>query len=57
MIINYCKDNDLPMVENIPFDVTAIDAINDNKTIVDFVCQSGDAVEWTFIQTREILYK
>jgi len=45
MIINYYKDNDLPMVENIPFDVTAIDAINDNKTIVDFVCQSGDAVE------------
>jgi MinD superfamily P-loop ATPase len=56
MIIDYCKNNNLPMVENIPFDLKAIDAINDNKTIVDIECQSGNAVKQTFIQAKEILY-
>lgn len=43
-IRTYCIENDIEYVGNIPYDSMAVQAINHNKSIVEFDCESGKAV-------------
>lgn len=54
-IKDYCKQNNLLFVGNIPFDKSAVWAINNNKTIVDIDCPSGAAVRSIFNNVIEFL--
>lgn len=43
-IKSYCQQKGIAFLGQIPFDNNAVKAINENKTIVDIECPSGDAV-------------
>ena len=54
-IENFCDDENLHFVGLIPFDKEAVRAINEGKTIVEFDCPSGKAVQAIYRQTMDLL--
>ncbi len=52
-----CRKYNLPLVGNIPFDPSAIKAINNGLTIVDINCPAGTAVKKVFEQTMSLLFQ
>lgn len=54
-IEKYCEDNNLLMVGRIPFDIEAVKAVNNAKTIVDIDCAAGKAAKLVFKNTMDIL--
>lgn len=51
----YCAQKNLAVLGEIPFDNNAVKAINENKTIIDIDCPSGDAVKFIFDQATKYL--
>ena len=56
-IEEYCEEEGLPFVGKIPFDIQAVRAINDGKTIVDLDCISGNAVKDIYQKTIKQLFE
>ena len=50
-IISYCQKNQLPFVGKIPYDKSAVEAINRGLSIVDIKCSSGEAVKEVYKKT------
>lgn len=57
MIETFCKNRGLPFVGRIPFDASAVRAINSGQTIVDIDCISGDSVREIYQKTMELLFE
>lgn len=55
-IEDYCYRRDIPYVGNIPFDLDAVRAINEGKTIVGIDCPAGQAVKEIYAKTMEIFH-
>ncbi len=55
MIMNMCKEIDLPFVGRVPYDTEAVKAINSGRTIVDVDCVSGEAAKGIFAEVLSIL--
>lgn len=56
-IESFCKDNNIPFAGKIPFDPSAVKAINKGQSIADIDCPSGNAVKDVFEKTMKILYE
>lgn len=54
-IKEFCKDNNVDFVGQIPFDKKAVEAVNNGLTIVDIDCSSGYAVQKIYKETIKIL--
>lgn len=54
-IEQYCLENNIPFVGIIPFDSSAIKAINNGKSIIDIDCVAGVATKDVFNKTMKIL--
>lgn len=54
-IKRYCIENGLEFVGVIPFDKNAVKAINNNKTVVDFECKSGEAIKQIYSKVINII--
>ena len=54
-IEQFCEKQGLPFIGKIPFDSSAVKAINNSQTIVDIDCTSGEAVKEIFHKTMNIL--
>lgn len=50
----YCNDNGIMIVGKIPFDKKAVEAVNNNVSIVDIDCVSGNAVKEVYRKTMSI---
>ncbi len=57
LIKNYCKEQDIPFVGNIPFDKEAVTAINKGKSIIDTKTISGEATKQVYQNTIKILFE
>ena len=57
LIQNYCKEQDIPFVGNIPFDKEAVTAINKGKSIIDTKTISGEATKQVYQNTIKILFE
>ncbi len=55
MIINMCKEINLPFVGRVPYDTEAVKAINNGQTIVDIDCVAGEAAKGIFAEVLDIL--
>ena len=55
-IERYCEEEELPFVGKIPFDKKAVEAINNNKSIVELDCKSGTAVRRIYDKTMKLLF-
>jgi MinD superfamily P-loop ATPase len=55
-IERFCSENGLPFVGKVPFDSSAVRAVNNGKTIVDIDCSSGRAVRAVYDQVKEMLF-
>lgn len=53
-IQDYCHRQGLPVTGRIPYDPQAVEAVNAGKTIVDFDCAAGRAVEEVYKKTMKI---
>jgi MinD superfamily P-loop ATPase containing an inserted ferredoxin domain len=51
----FCRQNQLPLAGQIPFDPEAVKVINTGQTVVDIDCAAGRAVRDLFSQTRLLL--
>ena len=51
----YCIKNDLPFVGRIPYDVCAVKAINEGKSIADTDCISGTAIREVYANTIKLM--
>jgi MinD superfamily P-loop ATPase len=56
-IESFCKENRLSFLGRIPFDVDAVEAINNGRTIVDIDCTSGEAVKAVYDRTLKLLFE
>ena len=54
-IEEFCKEQGLPYIGRIPFDLGAVKAINNGQTIVDIDCTSGVAVKEVYHKTMDLL--
>ena len=54
-IKEYCSNNNIYFVGEIPFDKKAVEAVNSGLTIVDIDCAAGDAVQKVYKETLKIL--
>ncbi len=54
-IETFCQERELPFVGKIPFDTTAVKAINKGQSIVDVDCPAGRAATKVFCETILIL--
>ena len=54
-IEQFCEKQGLPFIGKIPFDSSAVKAINNSQTIVDIDCTSGEAVKEIFHKTMNVL--
>lgn len=52
----FCKDNSLDFVGKIPFDTSAVKAVNNKQTITDIDCISGNAVVDIYSRTMNLLF-
>ncbi|HWQ74589.1 MAG TPA: ATP-binding protein [Syntrophomonas sp.] len=55
-IETFCRQRQLPLAGRIPFDTTAVAAINNGRTIVDLDCAAGRAVTNVFFRTMTTLF-
>ncbi|MEL7649423.1 MAG: ATP-binding protein [Sedimentibacter sp.] len=55
-IESFCKNNSIPFAGRIPFDPSAVKAINNGQSIADMNCPSGNAAKDVFEKTMKILY-
>jgi len=55
-IETFCRQRQLPLAGRIPFDTTAVAAINKGQTIVDLDCAAGRAVTNVFFRTMTTLF-
>lgn len=55
-IKEYCRNNELFFVGEIPFDSKAVTAVNNRQTIVDMDCVSGNAVREVFDATMKLFW-
>ncbi|MGI6688530.1 MAG: ATP-binding protein [Christensenellales bacterium] len=53
----YCQAHGLPFIGKIPFDLNAVKAINNGKTIVDIDCTSGRATREIYHRTMNLLFE
>ena len=51
----YCQTHQVPLVGRIPFDETAVRAVNEGKSIVEYDCASAHAVRDVYKRTMELL--
>jgi MinD superfamily P-loop ATPase len=51
----FCQVNNIPFAGRIPFDASAVTAINNGQTIVDLDCPSGRAVRGVYAKTMDYL--
>ena len=56
-IENYCIQNQLSFVGNIPYDTQAVEAINEGVSIVSKPSAAGEAVKRVYEQTIELLFE
>ena len=56
-IIDYCQAHDIPYVGKIPYDKSAVEAVNNGLTLVDVFCEAGAAVQVVFGNTMEMLLR
>ncbi|WKY47541.1 ATP-binding protein [Eubacteriaceae bacterium ES3] len=56
-IKDYCRQEELSFMGEIPYDQCAVQAVNDGKTVVDKECPAGFAVRDVFNQTLKVLYQ
>ncbi|MDD4401366.1 MAG: ATP-binding protein [Desulfitobacteriaceae bacterium] len=56
-IEGFCKKQGLPFTGRIPFDSSAVKAINKGQTIVDIDCTSGMAVKEVYHKTMNLLFE
>lgn len=56
-IKDYCEDNKIDFVGEVPYDREAVKAVNNGKNIVDIDCKSGRATRVVFQNTIELLKK
>lgn len=54
-IIAFCNDHNLPFVGTIPFDMAAVKAINNAKSIVEVDCPAGNAAKEVYQNTMTLL--
>lgn len=54
-IEDYCYRNDIPFMGKIPFDLEAVQAINNGQTIIDRDCAAGNAVREIYAKTVQLL--
>ncbi|NCB44031.1 MAG: ATPase [Clostridia bacterium] len=52
----FCEIQGLPFIGRIPFDHSAVKAINNGQTIVDIDCTSGTAVKGVYKKTMNLLF-
>jgi MinD superfamily P-loop ATPase len=52
----FCEIKGLPFIGRIPFDHSAVKAINNGQTIVDIDCTSGTAVKGVYKKTMNLLF-
>ncbi len=57
IIKQYCKNNNIELTGKIPFDMKAVEAINNGVTIVDIDCAAKQAVQEVYNNTIKILNK
>ncbi len=55
-IQQYCREQKLPYVGQIPYDPAAVAAINEGHSIVEQDCASGRAVENVYKRTMDLLF-
>jgi len=55
MIEEFCRINNLPFTGQIPYDLDAVRAINNGKSITDIDCSSGTAVKEVYKRTMKLL--
>lgn len=53
-IVSYCQSNNIPFTGCIPFDSSAVTAINNGMSIVELECPSGNAVKDVFNKTMTV---
>jgi MinD superfamily P-loop ATPase len=56
-IEEFCKKQGLPFIGKIPFDMSAVKAVNNGQTIVDIDCTSGTAVKEIYRKTMKLLFE
>ena len=56
-IEGFCEKHGIPFVGKIPFDSSAVKAINSGQTIVDIDCTSGTAVKELYHKTINLLFE
>jgi MinD superfamily P-loop ATPase len=54
-IMLYCREQGIPFVGTIPFDPSAVSAINNGLTITDIDCPAGQAVRSVYEKTFQLL--
>ncbi len=54
-IKQFCQNNKIDFVGQIPFDKKAVEAVNNGLTIVDIDCAAGKAVREVYKETIKIL--
>lgn len=54
-IEKYCQEMNIPVTGRIPFDKTALKAINSGRSIVEIDCPAGNAVKDVYSKTSKIL--
>lgn len=52
----YCIENNIDFIGKIPFDLSAVKAINNGYTVVDIDCAAGHAVQDIYQKAIDILY-
>lgn len=55
-IEEFCNKNKLFFIGKIPFDTSAVKAINNGKSIVDIICTSGEAVKGIYQKAIDLLF-
>jgi MinD superfamily P-loop ATPase len=54
-IESFCREHEIPFVGRVPYDPTAVNAINSGLTITDIDCPSGQAVKSVYEKTFQLL--
>ncbi|MEA4988611.1 MAG: ATP-binding protein [Anaerovorax sp.] len=55
-IEQFCEKQGIPFIGKVPFDMEAVKAINNGKTIVDVECASGRAAEEIYQRAIDLLF-
>lgn len=56
-IEEFCRKQNLPFIGRVPFDISAVKAVNNGKTVVDVDCSSGKAIKEIYHNTMELLFE